>query len=237
MSESPQDPPISAVPFLLYHDRDDRELVHRLDPARPMVTIGRADSADISLPWDGEVSRLHARLELVGDDPAADWTVVDDGLSRNGSFVNGNWVRGRARLRDGDTLCCGHTLLVFRAPVAHESHSAMADPTTGAAREPVFDSAVTYAGPRHVTRASLSDVQRRVLEALARRHGEGHPATDVEIAAELFLAPETVKRHLDDLAARLGLESVPEDTRRARLVKLGLQTGLVPWRQGPRPPG
>jgi DNA-binding CsgD family transcriptional regulator len=237
MPESPQDPPVSAVPFLLYRDRDDREHVHKLDPARRTVTIGRADSADISLPWDGRVSRLHARLELVGDDLAADWTVVDDGPSRNGSFLNGDWVRGRARLHDGDTLRCGDTALLFRAPVTDESPRATTDRMTGGAQEPVFEPVATYVGPRPVTRASLSDVQRRVLEALARRHSEGRPTTDLEIAADLFLAGETVKRHLDDLAVKLGLESVPQDARRARLVELALQTGLVPWSQRPRPPG
>ena len=33
-------------------------------PASGSVTIGRRDEADISLPWDPEVSRLHAELSL-----------------------------------------------------------------------------------------------------------------------------------------------------------------------------
>ena len=56
-------------------------------------------------PWDSEVSRLHAQLEPVG----RDWIVVDDGLSRNGTFVNGERVNGRRRLRDGDRLVFGET--------------------------------------------------------------------------------------------------------------------------------
>ena len=32
-----------------------------------------------------------------------DWTVVDDGLSRNGTYVNGERIHGRRRLVDGDT--------------------------------------------------------------------------------------------------------------------------------------
>jgi pSer/pThr/pTyr-binding forkhead associated (FHA) protein len=38
------------------------------------------------------VSRLHAKLERIG----GAWTIVDDGLSRNGTFVNGQRVIGRS---------------------------------------------------------------------------------------------------------------------------------------------
>ena len=38
------------------------------------------------LDWDSEISRVHAALERIGDD----WTVVDDGLSHNGTYLNGN---------------------------------------------------------------------------------------------------------------------------------------------------
>ena len=47
--------------------------------------LGRArGSADVRLEWDEEVSALHAQIEVVRDE----CTLVDDGLSRNGSFVN-----------------------------------------------------------------------------------------------------------------------------------------------------
>src|SRR5262249_59321687 len=76
------------------------------------VTIGRRPDSGISLSWDAEVSRTHAQLEHVG----GEWLVVDDGLSTNGSFVNGTRVLTRQRLRDHDRLCFGQTLLVFREP-------------------------------------------------------------------------------------------------------------------------
>ena len=42
------------------------------------------------MSWDGEVSRLPAQLEGVGTDRI----LIDDGLSRNGTYVNGerSWV-------------------------------------------------------------------------------------------------------------------------------------------------
>ena len=82
------------------------------------VNIGRSAGAEISLAWDGEVSTVHAQLERVGDD----WVLVDDGLSRNGSFVNGEKIVGRRRLRDGDELRFGQTPILFHAPLqANES--------------------------------------------------------------------------------------------------------------------
>ena len=56
---------------------------------------------------DEEVSRLHAVIECVG----SHWTVVDDGMSRNGTFVNGERITGRRRLRQGDSIRIGGTLL------------------------------------------------------------------------------------------------------------------------------
>ena len=47
--------------------------------------IGRNPDQGIELAWDPQVSRVHAVLERVG----GVWTVEDDGLSRNGTAVNG----------------------------------------------------------------------------------------------------------------------------------------------------
>ena len=55
---------------------------------------------------------MHALLERLHDE----WSVVDDGGSRNGSFVNGERLSGRRRLRDADVVRVGRTLIVYRAP-------------------------------------------------------------------------------------------------------------------------
>jgi pSer/pThr/pTyr-binding forkhead associated (FHA) protein len=83
------------------------------------VVVGRSLNVDLVISWDEEVSGLHAELQRLGDD----WLLVDDGLSRNGSFVNGQRVSGRRRLRDGDRLCFGSTEMRFQAPfqTGHET--------------------------------------------------------------------------------------------------------------------
>ena len=88
---------------------------------------------------------MHAALERVGDD----WIVVDDGLSHNGTFVDGERVTGRRRLRDGDVIAVGATAIAFFAP-----SEAGSQPT------------VTSVGP-HVA-PLITPAQRRVLIALCR---------------------------------------------------------------------
>src|SRR3954454_6557188 len=92
-------------PYLVYRDAEDVQRLVTLDDDAGRLTVGRAPECSISLPWDGEVSRVHAQFERI--DVA--WTVVDDGLSRNGSFVNGRRLHGRHRLRDTDLLRFGDT--------------------------------------------------------------------------------------------------------------------------------
>ena len=84
----------TGAPYVLFRDGDRRQRILVLQDEPPLVHIGRGPACEIALPWDTEVSRVHAILERAG----GHWTLVDDGLSRNGSFVNGHRVRGRRRL-------------------------------------------------------------------------------------------------------------------------------------------
>ena len=102
--------------------------------------------ADLALNWDEEVSRLHAELVRKG----GDWTIVDNGLSLNGSFVNGEPVSGQRRLRDGDAIRVGTTVLIFRSP-----------------RRPGVAGTAPSAQLRTVV--SVTDAQRRVLRRCAGR--------------------------------------------------------------------
>src|SRR3954447_12397573 len=82
--------------FLVYRDGGEAQRI--VDTAaRAQLTIGRSSTSDVCLDWDAGVSRLHATLELIG----GQWTLTDDGVSRNGSFVNSERLQGRRRLVNG----------------------------------------------------------------------------------------------------------------------------------------
>ena len=126
MDESPE---IAAAeregyPFLAWTDSHGRQQVLSLRDGWDSVTIGRGPSCDIGLPWDSNVSRVHAELVKIGDD----WAVVDDGLSTNGTFVGSEKIERRRRLRNGDTIRCGDTNLLFRAPFEGADMTSVANP-------------------------------------------------------------------------------------------------------------
>jgi hypothetical protein len=98
--------------YLSYRDGAGAQRLYDLKGKGSRVTIGRRAENDVALTWDSEVSRQHALLERRGEG----WAMVDEGRSRNGSFRNGDPVRGREQLRDGDVLRFGDTIVLYRAP-------------------------------------------------------------------------------------------------------------------------
>jgi pSer/pThr/pTyr-binding forkhead associated (FHA) protein len=194
-------------PFLVLREDDGPQRIVDLDPAVGRLSIGRAPQNAVDLQWDTEVSRVHAELEQLG----GEWTVSDDGLSRNGTFVNGTRISGRQRLRDGDIVRVGRTQIAFKRPEAE-------------------DSMPTQVGGAQLALADLPPLQRKVLLALARpyKHDEfAVPATNQEIAGELHLSVDAVKSHLRTLFGRFGIEHLPQNQKRSRLVAEALQAGLV----------
>jgi pSer/pThr/pTyr-binding forkhead associated (FHA) protein len=191
--------------YLLVRTAGDDERRYELPPDAGAITIGRGDGVRIDLGWDDEVSRLHGLVEPIGDE----WVFSDDGLSRNGSFVNGERVIGKRRLRDNDELLIGRTLLRFRAIEGTQRGTAPSS---------------------QLRDIDLSAAQRRVLVALCRPVATGAyslPASNQEIADELFLSVNTVKSHLRRLAGQFGVTDLPKNQQRARLVELALQAGIV----------
>lgn len=87
------------------------------------VTIGRGADADVRLWWDPSVSLLHAEAVCL----RSHWLMADDGVSRNGTFVNGERLKGRRRLRDGDEIRVGRTTLAFRDPRARGDATTITD--------------------------------------------------------------------------------------------------------------
>ncbi len=199
-------------PFLVFRDGGGEQAIVAIEPGAGELWVGRADSAGVRLAWDPEVSALHAQIEVVGDE----CTLVDDGLSRNGSFVNEERVHGRRHLRDGDALRFGQTAVLYRRP------------GEGAPESTVIAGEVSAA-------ATVSPAQRRVLVALCRPYKDGAdfatPATNGEIGAELHLSVDAVKTHMRALFEKLGVGELPQNQKRVALAERALQTGIVSRRE------
>jgi pSer/pThr/pTyr-binding forkhead associated (FHA) protein len=201
----------AGEPHVIVRDAGGHQIIHTLPRGVETVTIGRDQRCEISVEWDAEVSRAHAELHLVG----SEWTLVDDGLSRNGSFVNGERIQGRRRLRDLDELVVGRTAIVFRAPVRPGGLT-------------------TRPGLRSSLIDDVSAGDRRVLVALCRPMlGQAHalPATNKAIAEEVSLNVGGVKKRLTALFARFELSDLPQSEKRTRLAIEALQRGIVSPRE------
>lgn len=199
-------------PFLVFRDGAGEQRIVVVEDGASTLWVGRGESADIRLDWDGEVSALHAQIEVVRDE----CTLLDDGLSRNGSFVGEQRVDGRRRLRDGDALRFGRTVVLFRRPGEDAPEA-----TVAAGQMPAV--------------ATVSPGQRRVLLALCRPFKDespfATPATNQAIAEELHLSVDAVKTHMRALFEKLGVEDLPQNRKRAALVERALQSGAVSRRE------
>lgn len=199
-------------PFLVYRDGGGEQRILVVEEGATALWVGRGESADLRLDWDGEVSALHAQIEVVRDE----CTLLDDGLSRNGSFVGADRVDGRRRLRDGDVLRFGRTTVLYRRPGESAPEATVAASELPAA-------------------ATISPGQRRVLLALCRPFKEGTafatPPTNQAIAEELHLSVDAVKTHMRALFEKLGVEDLPQNRKRVALVERALGSGAVSRRE------
>lgn len=200
----------SGGAFLAYRDDAGRLCFFTAEPERETSTVGRRPGMDLVIGWDAEVSGLHAEMRHL----PGEWTIADDGLSTNGTYVDGKRISGQVRLRDGDTIRLGRTTLAYRAEQATLVQATVA---AGAA-----------------VQIELTDAQRRVLRALCRPLADGaqaSPATNQQIAAEVFLGVDAVKMHLRALFARFGLTDLPQNLKRATLAERALATGVISRRE------
>ncbi|MFE6920234.1 FHA domain-containing protein [Nocardia sp. NPDC057663] len=182
---------------------------YRLDRYAGIISIGRSDAADIAVSEDSTVSRLHAVIEQICDC----WVVVDDGMSTNGTFVNGERIGGRHTLESGDTLKVGQTVFTF----SEGTHLLGEEvPTTPVLR---------------VSRNSLTDAQYLVLEALCGSCGSEiahcYPASNCRIAQDLCLSIATVKTHLRALYRTFQVDDFPQNQKRVVLVERALASGVL----------
>lgn len=193
--------------FLVMRGPGGDQRITILPEPRHTITIGRREDNDIALPWDPNVSRVHAELHPVGPE----WALQDDGLSRNGSYVNARRVSGRHRLHNLDIIKVGMTALLFRAPL---------DRVPG-----------TAAGAPPAQPPELTPIQTQVLKALCGPFLADQPApipaTNKEIAEQVHLSVEAVKGCLRLLSTKFGVGNLPQNEKRARLAAEAIKRGAV----------
>jgi DNA-binding CsgD family transcriptional regulator len=138
--------------------------------------------------------------------------VADDGLSRNGTFVNGQAIHGRRRLRDGDCIRIGKTVIAFAGPVVPGAGATL----PASALAPAIE--------------ELTPTQRRILAALCRplvlAGGVAPPASNREIADAVHLSVEGVKSQLRTLSERFGVANLPQNRKRLELAERAWRAGL-----------
>jgi hypothetical protein len=198
----------AGLPFLRHFDADGRQRLVSLPHERGRVTIGRRAENDVSVPGDKQVSAVHAELEHL----AGEWLIADEGLSRNGTFVNGERLTGRRRLRDGDSIQVGESQLTYYSPSTRTS-------------------SVTSPGRATLRPVALSDTQHEVLAALCRPLLEGDdfalPASNKQVASEVHLSVDAVKAQMRTMFRKFHLEQVPQSEKRMRLAQAALAAGLA----------
>lgn len=198
-------------PFLLARDGDGRLRAFPLPDAGRPLSVGRQEGCDVRLDWDERVSRIHATVEH----EAGDWSVVDAGRSLNGTYVNGERVSRRVRLRDRDVVRMGGVDLLFRRP-RHATSAATAEMT----EDPRLALLV----------ASLTARERAILDALCAPMDPvagGVPAANTRIAADVGIEVPNVKAALTVLFQKFGLSGEEPSVKRQRLAELAVRHGVT----------
>jgi DNA-binding NarL/FixJ family response regulator len=108
-------------------------------------------------------------------------------------------------------MCFGNTVVTYREPAV-----AGFDETVRRTDQPAL--------------VALTETQRRILIALCRPVNESafaSPATNRQIADEVFLSVDAVKAHLRVLFDRFEIRDLPQNEKRAKLAATALLTGVL----------
>ena len=185
-------------PYLRMEDHNEVRVL-----AGGVTTVGRGTGVDIRLD-DPSVSQLHA--ELVQRGPYV--YVVDLGLSRNGTRVNGRPVARRV-LGEGDVLTFGSARCRIGGITREEIHP---------------DTEMRRSAAPELTRREL-DVLTSLCRPALSDDAFVAPATAREIAEDLVVTEAAVKQHLLRLYQKFRVRE--GSNRRTRLANEVVALGLV----------
>ena len=192
--------------YVRYRDGGDYNAV-ALDPAASPIYIGRDAGCGVRIVNDARVSRRHARL-IFG---AGQWS-IEDGPSRNGTYVEGERTTGEQILEDATTFTVGKTLLSLHVPPGSSVVTTLADaPAT--------------------RRLHPNATQRKVLVELVRPFFERDDSvpstpTNSEIADRLGYQAATIRDAISDLYRQAGITRGARD-QRAELARLAVHEQAV----------
>jgi DNA-binding CsgD family transcriptional regulator len=167
------------------------------------LVAGRGVDVDLKLDHDS-VSRRHAQFRIEGGTPT-----VEDLRSRNGTFVNGQPIVGRASLSPGDRIALGSCELELVAAGGARS-AFVAEHATAPIRSDVTD-AIAGTG----ILAALSPRERQVFALLAQGLSQRHIAERFEVSVK------TVETYRTRIGHKLGLRT------RAELIRCALEAGIL----------
>jgi hypothetical protein len=204
-----------GLALLTWRGRDGALEIVELDDTTS-YSIGRHPSMSVVIDWDAKVSALHAELECVG----GEWVISDDGLSRNGTRVNEEPIRGRTRLRHRDLVRVGRCLLAFHA--AAKAGEILLTETQDDDPLPPFD-------------RTDRDVVRELCRTWLLR-GDFEPVENLVIAQQLNLSVHTFKKRLGNMYSRCGIHK-GKNKNRAALMYFVAQHGIISPRDYEQPPG
>ena len=209
-----------GFPLLSWRDDTSALQILELSPGET-YSIGRRPTMSVAIRWDPKVSKLHAKLECVG----GEWVISDDGLSANGTWVNGERIRQNSRLCNRDVVRVGTSLLAFHAAVADLDFTTTVLEDAGGAL-PAFD-----------------DIDREVLIELCRDYlvkGLPQAVETSVIASTLHLSENTVKQRLRKMYERCGIDpknELPRGRKRAELMQFAVRHGIISPRDCDPPRG
>jgi hypothetical protein len=170
-----------ALSFRIFHNN---QIVREQKLAQSVIKIGKVPSAHVRLD-DESVSRMHAIIEVVGNEAS----IIDLGSTR-GTFVNGQKIN-KAKLRDGDSIVIGDSRLdlsVFDVATAVATPPAL--PAAVRAATPAFTPAKPAVAPAATTTVFSATPDFRTDEQVGG-------ARAIEVAAMLGDSVVDVKHCMD----------------------------------------
>ncbi len=129
-------------------------------PVEENLTLGREHDVDLVLEDTG-ISRRHAAVQMQDGE-----AVVQDLGSSNGTFVNGERVRGARRLGEGDLIQLGDTVLEVRFS-PEKTRVVPAAPPTDVHRQPPSPAPRAEPAPAAPRTTSAGEINWPALGAIA----------------------------------------------------------------------